>query len=222
MKILIVSPHHDDETIGCGGSIYIHASKGDNVSVAFVFAGWSAISDVADKKKAALIIQNEAREACKELGVLNVVELSLEDRDYHLNENATGSLVKVLREIAPEVVYIPHSDDGDQEHRFVSGISREAIWMASSSYFPELGKKTNAVRVVLGYEVWRPLQNYQYFEDISGVVDVKKIALEKYKSQLKVKDWVRASLGLNAYRGVVAGDCSYAEVFQVIKIDKLP
>lgn len=222
MKILVVSPHHDDETIGCGGSIYIHASKGDNVSVAFVFAGWSAISNVADKKEAALIIQNEAREACKELGVSSIVELSLEDRGCHLNENAASSLVKVLRNVSPEIVYIPHPNDGDREHRFVNEISREALWISSSDYFPELGKKINAVRVVLGYEVWKPLQNYQYFKDISDVIDIKKSALEKYRSQLKVKDWARASLGLNAYRGAVAGDCSYAEVFQVIKIDKLP
>ncbi|MDO8436046.1 MAG: PIG-L deacetylase family protein [bacterium] len=222
MKILVFSPHHDDETIGCGGSICLHTSKGDEVAVAFIFAGWSAVPDVTNKKEAALIIQNEAREACEDLGVSNIIELFFGDRACYPSEDATGSLVKVLRDIGPEIVYIPHPNDGDREHRFVSEISIEALWMSSSDYFPDLGKKIDAVRVVLGYEVWKPLQSYQYFKDISDVISIKKSALEKYKSQLKVKDWVRASLGLNAYRGVIAGNCSYAEVFQVIKIDKLP
>lgn len=222
MKILVISPHHDDETIGCGGSIYLHSSNGDEVSVAFVFAGWSAVPSITDKKEATLIVQREAREACKDLGVLNIIELSIEDRNYHSGESARGSLVKVLREISPEVVYIPHPNDGDREHKFVSEVSREALWMSSSNYFPEFGNKMDSVRVILGYEVWKPLQNYQYFKDISDVIGIKKSALERYISQLKAKDWVKASLGLNAYRGVVASNCSYAEVFQVIKLDKLP
>jgi LmbE family N-acetylglucosaminyl deacetylase len=221
MKILVIAPHHDDETIGCGGSICLHASAGDEVSVVFVFAGWSAVPNVANKKKAALVVQNEAKEACKDLGVSTIVELSLGDRSCHMDKSAIGSLVKALRSIGPEVVYIPHPNDGDWEHMFVSKISREALWMSSSNYLSELGEKMNPIRAILGYEVWRPLQNYQYLRDISAVVGTKKNALGRYVSQLKEKDWVRASLGLNAYRGVVAGNCSYAEAFQVIKIDKL-
>lgn len=221
MKVLVVSPHHDDETIGCGGSICLHVASGDEVSVVFVFAGWSAIPSIIDKKEAAIIIQSEAREACKELGVKKVIELSFEDRAYHPGENVTNSLIKVFREVSPSLVYIPHDNEGDREHRFVNKVSQEALWISSSDYFPELGKKINSVSFVLGYEVWEPLQRHQYFNNISDVIEEKKNALEKYKSQLEIKDWVRASLGLNAYRGAIVGDCSYAEVFQVIKIDRL-
>ena len=221
MKVLVISPHHDDETIGCGGSICLHIANGDEVSIAFVFAGWSAVPSIVDKKEAAIIIQNEAREACKELGVEKVIELSFEDRVCNPDEDMTRSFVKVLREVSPNLVYIPHSDDGDREHRIVNKVSQEALWISSSDYFPELGKKINSVRFVLGYEVWKPLQRHQYFNNISDVIERKKNALEKYKSQLEIKDWARASLGLNAYRGAIVGDCFYAEVFQVIKIDRL-
>lgn len=222
MNVLVISPHHDDETIGCGGSICLHSSAGDEVSVVFIFAGWSAIPNVEDKKEATLIIQNEAVEACRELGVSNIIELSFDDRAYYQNEIAISALVKVFRDIRPEILYIPHSTDGDREHRFASEVSREALWLSTSDYFPELGKKIDAVKIVLGYEIWKPIQSSQYLRDISSVIEKKRSALEKYQTQLKVKDWIGASLGLNAYRGISAGNCSYAEVFQVFKINKLP
>ena len=221
MKVLVVSPHHDDETIGCGGSICLHSSAGDEVYVVFIFSGWSAVPDVADRKKAAIIIQNEAREACEQLGVRGIIELSFEDRSHNPQEIVISSLVKAIREVGPELVYIPHFQDGDREHRFVNEVSREALWMSSSNYFPELGERISPVRIILGYEVWNPLQSYQYFRDISGVAKRKRNALKKYKTQLAVKDWAKAALGLNAYRGVTAGNCLYAEVFQVIRIDRL-
>jgi len=222
MNVLVISPHHDDETIGCGGSICLHTSVNDLVTVVFVFAGWSAVPDVTDKKEAALIVQGEAIEACSELGVTNIIELSFDDRACYPNETAISSLVKVFRDTRPEILYIPHTADGDREHRFTSEVSREALWLSTSDYFPELGKRIDTVRAVLGYEVWKPLQSAQYVRDISDVVEKKRIALEKYQSQLRVKNWIGASLGLNAYRGVAAGNCSYAEAFQVLKINKLP
>jgi len=35
-KILVIAPHPDDETIGCGGTILRHIKNGDKVSCIFV------------------------------------------------------------------------------------------------------------------------------------------------------------------------------------------
>ena len=34
MNILVLAPHPDDESIGCGGTLCRHAAKGDRVMVA--------------------------------------------------------------------------------------------------------------------------------------------------------------------------------------------
>ena len=35
-NILIIAPHPDDETLGCGGTIFKHKKKGDNVYLAIM------------------------------------------------------------------------------------------------------------------------------------------------------------------------------------------
>ena len=31
MNVLVISPHPDDETLGCGGTLYRHKQDGDNL-----------------------------------------------------------------------------------------------------------------------------------------------------------------------------------------------
>ena len=74
------------------------------------------------------------------------------------------------------------------------------------------------VPLLRGYEVWTPLGEYQHVEDISAVMPAKLDALRQHASQLAGWDYVRAVSGLNAFRGVTAGRCEYAEVFQDLSL----
>jgi N-acetylglucosamine malate deacetylase 1 len=217
-KILVIAPHHDDEVIGCGGSIALHAGRGDLVYVVFVFAGWSGIIETQDKSQATNIIQAEAKKAGGVLGVTHITELAFMDREYYPDKNIIFSLIKALREINPEIVYFPHPEDSDREHKFVYEVAKEALWLSSSDYLPELGVKSEQYAAVLGYEVWKPIASPQFFRDITSVVGKKIEALGMYQSQMAVKDWSAASLGLNQYRGVTSGSGSFAEAFQIIRL----
>jgi LmbE family N-acetylglucosaminyl deacetylase len=150
-----------------------------------------------------------------------VVELGMEDRAWVFDGSVLALFVKTIRETDPQFVYIPHSLDGDREHRLVNEVSREALWIAGSSYWPDLGSPASSVGTILGYEIWQPMTSYQLASDITAVIEKKKNALKRYASQLLIKDWASASLSLNNFRGVTSGKGAFVEVFQVIRVDSV-
>lgn len=216
--VMVIAPHHDDEVIGCGGSICLHKQRGDQIAVVFFTAGWSGIPWITDRKEAALKNQAEAAAAAKILGIDQIIELNLEDRNLQASSSALPTLISTIRRFRPQVIYLPHSEDGDSEHRFVNSVATEAIWIAASNYLPELGEKSPSVRLILGYEVWQPLRGYSLSVDITACLETKLAAIEAYSSQLKQKNWRDGLLGLASFRGAVSGKGKYAEVFQVVKV----
>ena len=38
-RVLVLAPHADDEVLGCGGTIMLHAAQGDPVHVVIAFNG---------------------------------------------------------------------------------------------------------------------------------------------------------------------------------------
>ena len=63
------------------------------------------------------------------------------------------------------------------------------------------------------YEVWTPLTWFDVVLPIDDQMGRKLEAVACYHSQLERFRFDRAVEGLAAYRGALAGGCSYAEVF---------
>ncbi|MEW2140824.1 PIG-L deacetylase family protein [Streptomyces sp. NPDC005409] len=212
--VLVVAPHPDDDVIGCGGSIAKHVRDGARVTVVIVIGRErSALDDeVSDAEFAA-----ETDASAKALGVHRVVRFEEPSRDFRLTREVHLDLVRVLREVRPQVVYLPHDNDDDVEHRMVHQLATEALWMAQSSFFQEAGEEPMpAPRLVLGYEVWAPMARFQYAEEIGGQIDAKVEAMRCYRSQLRHAAWDEGIRGLARYRGAVSAGSGYAEVFQVL------
>lgn len=45
-KVLVLAPHMDDETIGCGGTLALHAQRGAQITVMFLTDGRNGSSEV--------------------------------------------------------------------------------------------------------------------------------------------------------------------------------
>ena len=60
-RVLVLAPHPDDETFGCGGSLALHAEAGDPVKVVFLTNGAAGeASGKTDKGQYVKLRQNEA------------------------------------------------------------------------------------------------------------------------------------------------------------------
>lgn len=221
-SILIIAPHHDDEALGCGGSIAKKTTGGASAAVVYVTAGFSGIPNIKNIQKAIKIREQEALEACKTLSIKKQFFLREEDRNLKFNLKTIKKLVKIIREVKPSIVYLPHLNEGDFEHRLVSRMSQEALWIATSEYFPEVGEMyKKRYEAVLFYEVWTPLPSPQFFEDISRFKDKKIEAIRCYSSQVNLMNLAEAILGLNRYRGEMHGEVPFAEAFSIKSLGKL-
>ena len=92
-------------------------------------------------------------------------------------------VVRLLREVRPALVYLPHAGDASFDHRAGFELGWRALGMAGSRNFPEWDTDPHWVPTVLGYEVWAAIGQPAYFEDISPVLDRKLAALACYASQ---------------------------------------
>jgi LmbE family N-acetylglucosaminyl deacetylase len=218
MNILVVAPHHDDEVLGCGGTIAKHYGKGDKVFVVYITAGWSSLPKIKSKGTAIKIREKEAKKACNILGVGKTFFLREKDRGLFYNGEIVQKLINVIREVNPQIIFVPHPEEKDLEHRITYEIAREASWLSKSPYLPKLGKSVKSIEALYLYEVWTPMKNYFIKEDITSVIDTKIKALSAYKSQMEYLNLVDGIIGLNLYRGSMVGiSKKFAEVFQVKK-----
>jgi N-acetylglucosamine malate deacetylase 1 len=212
-KIVAVAPHPDDEVIGCGGALIHHARAGHQVTVITFGERLSSPRETDITRDEYL---REGEEALAALGVTRHVALNLKARDFTVTHALVLRLVEELRRERPEVVFLPHEDEADAEHRQAHQAAVEALWMAQSVYFEAHGPPMPPPELVLGYEVWTPLSRFQYAEDISDAIDQKVAAMRCYRSQLRHGAWDDAIRGLAAYRGAMTGAGAYAEVYVVL------
>jgi len=222
VKVLVVAPHADDETLGCGGSIARHVTEDDDVTVAVMtghggrdhFLGTSDLWDT---------VRQEAKNAMEVLGVsqLKFFEIPAvmvaDEPQWRVNKVA----YEVLSDVMPEILYVPFPFDLHRDHR--------EIYHAFSIAWRPNSIAGRGVKEVLAYEVPSETHwNTPYLEpgfvpttwvSIENHLEFKLRALECYQSQ--IPDWpharsVQALSHLAHWRGSQVG-VEAAEAFVHIR-----
>ena len=219
-NVLVLAPHMDDETFGCGGTLARTAAAGTAITVAYLTDGSKgyAGSENADQEsdevrevEAHLVNtrKQEAAGASRLLGVRQNKFLGFPDTRLAASDDAVGCIAELIAELRPDNILLPFLTDWHVDHWMTNCILIAAAGRAS---LPE------SVRV-WGYEIWAPVAANAVV-DITTTVDIKKAAMQVYASQLRDVDYSRAILGLNAYRSLPGVDgASYGEAFYVAPFD---
>ncbi|HEX9285160.1 MAG TPA: PIG-L family deacetylase [Nitrospirales bacterium] len=205
MNILVIAPHPDDESIGCGGTLCLHARRADRIAVVYLTSGELGLKHLP-RNQAWRTREREAEKAAKILGIGAWFFLRLPD--WSTGDDigkAAKKLNPLVRRLKPDLIYLPHAQEWHPDHQAALPIVRAAL--------KGPGISRPAFRA---YEVWTPLAEYDHVEDISAVMPRKLRALRAHRSQLKTFDYPRAVSGLNQFRGELAARCRYAEVFQAV------
>ena len=194
-KILILSPHPDDETIGAGGTILKMVECGCDVHVLQFTLG--------DKPEV-------YEESLKVPEILKFTPhyLRFAAGRMEMDEKSLKMVFGQINDIAPDVIFIPFLLDDNEDHRRVN----EYIYK---------GFIQNMLNISSSTSLWA-YQVYSFFPinatvRVTDFIEEKSRAMRCYQSQFCVRDWVHFMKGLNAFniRFLTGGHIGeeYVEVF---------
>ena len=200
-KILVLSPHFDDDVIGCGGTLYKHILSGDDVTIIYFTDGREGDPDNPDKDLVEATRKEEARRATSILGIKKLIFLDEPETQLKANKKLLETLADIFDKLRPDLVYLPSFLDNHIDHLELNRI------------FFQLVKRLNMKFNVCAYEAWTPIVP-NIIVDIGSVIEKKEQAIKEYKSQIRQVDYVSVTLALNRCRSATnLQGRSYAEAF---------
>ena len=114
-RVMVISPHPDDETIGCGGTIRKHVVAGDVVHVDLLTSGEKGGHDL-DVADIANIREREAMAAADILGVAHVECYRHLDGNLRPDVALVARLSKRIADWQPDTIYVPHTAEQHPDH----------------------------------------------------------------------------------------------------------
>ena len=209
-RVLVLAPHPDDETFGCGGALALHCRHGDSVRVVFVTSGelgdWQGEQDA---EACRLRREAEAQTALACLGIQEWEQWRYPDRAVVADGALIARLTETIRAYGATLIYAPSPLELHPDHRAVAQALRAALrgW-------------PDALRVGF-YEVGYALPP-NTLVDISAVSEVKERAIHAYESQLHGPDYLAVTRGLGQFRSLTLGrQVKAAEAFYLVPVSDL-
>lgn len=187
---VIISPHPDDESLGCGGTIAALAKADKKVHIIFVSDG-SMSHPNSQKYAAPLLMELREKEALAAAEILGVPEMQchfmrLKDSAVPTIgaagfRNAVGNMGELLKNIQPHTIILPWKNDPHRDHK--------ASWQITHASIMQAGLQVQ----MLHYLIWfwqrgdadeELLQSEICKVGIYDFVGVKQAAIEAHVSQV--------------------------------------
>jgi LmbE family N-acetylglucosaminyl deacetylase len=191
-RMLALSPHPDDESIGAGGLLLAHRGLAEIHLVCLCDGAGGGRLEDANALPSALVAARriEFQKAARVLGAASVQHLDHPDGNIPWSPQEVKRLRSIVRSIRPDVVLLPWFLDGHVDHQ-----------RANVLYALACG---DLEATVLGYEIWSMLEPNAVF-DITQQLCEKLLLIRNYQSQLRTVDYVQYASGLSSVRAYHAG-----------------
>lgn len=217
-EVLVVAPHPDDETLGCGGTLLKHVQRGDKIH----WLIFTAISEDNGYSRAQIDKRNcEITAVAQAYGFSSVQQLQLPTT--RLDTLPLGDMIaqasQIMNQIRPEILYLPFPGDVHSDHRIVF-----EVMMACTKQF-----RYPWVRRVLAYETLsetdfgiNPIIDHfrsNVFIDISEFLERKIEIMNIYQGEFKEFPFPRSEQAVRSLAQVrgAAANCRACESFVLLK-----
>jgi N-acetylglucosamine malate deacetylase 1 len=213
-KIVVVAPHPDDETLGCGGVIKKFLNEKNEVY-------WIIVTKPNKSIKKFNLYINEIKKIQNYFKFTKVFKFNFPSTK--LDSIPKAKIIKLFKKtfdkISPNYVFLPYKHDAHSDHQIVNEASTSALkWF-----------RTKSIEKVMIYETLSETNfNFRYKEgnffkpnlyiDISKTIKNKIDASKLYKSEFKKHPFPRnlkVIKSLATLRGSESG-FKYAEAFRLI------
>jgi len=204
-RILVLSPHTDDGEIGAGGTIARFVEEGKEI----YYVAFSSCEASVPKGFPEDVLKIECKKATNILGIKpeNVILLEYEVRTFPLHrQEILDDMIALNREIEPELVWVPSSNDTHQDHQVIYAEALRAF-------------KKNAS--IWGYE--HPWNNLTFTTDIFVRLEERHIkkkieAMKQYESQSFRTYFDEKYIKALAYMRGTQVDYPFAETFELLRL----
>lgn len=200
-RLMVLAPHPDDETFGCGAVIARARAAGHQVTVVVATDGrHSSPSAVLEPLPLAQLRTAELHRACKQLGVesADVVQLSREDGTLGgCLWPLAAELAALIAQRQPEIIFLPCAQDIHPDHQALHQALRHALRRDAAA-----GPRGPQGRLVLAYPIWTWLSGPWFLE--AGRPQQRTL-ISWAMRQMRSRQWVRVRCGqyLEAKRSAI-------------------
>ena len=244
--VMVVAVHPDDETLGCGGTLLHHKSRGDNIHLFIITAMYNDdkngnISTMGSDQKEYLLPeyfncghQNtsfpkqdvkrralEIRNVIKSYGFTSVHELKIPTTTVSLQDESilVNKVSSLFLKVCPNILYVPFFQDVHGDHRAVFPVLNSCI---KTFRYPFI-EKVYMMETISETEYALPVSGNSftpnYFVCIDDWIESKLAIMANYKSEIQNPPFPRSDEMIRAQcrlRGAMA-HCDYAEAFMLLR-----
>lgn len=218
MKVLVICPHPDDETLGAGGMILKLREKNNSIY-------WLIITEMNEKlgfpKEKILSRQREIKKVTKMYGFGDVFKLKLPTTrlDTIPMADLVSKISDCIRKIRPEVIFMNNKSDIHTDHK----ITFQAVVSATKSFKANFIKRMLMYETISETDIAPPLIENTFlpnvFVNISDYIEEKLEIMSIYKSEIMKYPLSRSLDSIKAlarFRGSQIG-VEYAEAFMLMR-----
>lgn len=216
--VLVIAPHPDDETLGCGGTLLRHIERGDHVHW-LIFTSIKTSHGFSDERVNSRAAEIDAVSSAYGFAGVHHLDLPTMMLDTIPKGDLVSALGRVVKECGAQILYIPYRNDVHSDH---AAVFDAAAACAKTFRYP-------TVRSVRAYETlsetefgirpddpgFRP----NLFIDIADYLDKKLEIMAMYASELGPFPFPRSEAMLRALAQLRGGQSGVhaAEAFMLLK-----
>lgn len=199
-RVLAIAPHPDDAEIAMGGTICWLLAQGHEVVLCDLTNGEPTPIGTPERRAA------EAAAAALLLGIQRRITLTLPNRYLQDTIEARTQVAEVIREVRPDVLFVPYWVDAHPDHLAACAIAEAARFVAKLTRTTMRGEPHYPGRVYHFFSTHYNLHvKPSFIVDISDYVERKLASVAAYASQFgeeRGNGWILDAIReANAYWG---------------------